>query len=258
MASEGILRNIDGVLDAVNFPGEGITPTPNTSARNEDVVRAYGPNKTLMDTKYMAFSEFNGPHSIYARAFSNLSDNTPALTTEVWMKDKDGQESMVSRTDIWVGVLAGIGGLGIGRGYFHENYQHRIVIKTSPNLSETQYIDLDYIRLMPTDLWGVSTPLFKYSPLYDVPAMLNVRMVEIPITGNGSSDTYTATYTLPFETVSYWVTPTIYESAGKIFPVITNVTGTSFTVAATHKSSNWSGTVNVVCTIFSFETPVSL
>jgi hypothetical protein len=258
MVSEGLLRNIDGVLDAVNFPGEGATTQPNPNARNGDAIRAYGSDKTLFDTKYMAFSEFNGPHSIYARAFSNITDGTPAITTEVWMRDKDGVENMVSRIDDWVAVLAENGGLGIGRGFFHENYQHRIVIKTSPTLSDSEYIDLDYVRLMPTDLWSVSTPIFKYNPSYNVPAMLNVRLAEIEITGDGSSDTYTATYSLPFETVAYWVTPTIYESAGKIYPVITAVNSDNFTVAATHKSSNWSGTVNVVCTIFSFETPVSL
>jgi hypothetical protein len=39
---------------------------------------------------------------------------------------------------------------------------------------------------------------------------------------------------------------------------VTAITSDSFTVTATHKSSNWSGTVTAICTVFSFETPQSV
>ena len=259
MDGEGLLKNMGGLIDATTYKGEDSFVNPNVpEARGGDTVKAIGPDKNLFDTKYLYFNEFIGVYQLYIRAFSNLSDGANAIVTEHWKKDAEGNEILISSEDTWVDTLARIGGLGIGRGYFHENNQHRIIIKTSKSLSETDYIELDYVKLMPIDLWSVSSPLYKYNQSYDVPALMQVRKVELTITGDGSSDTYTVTYNLPFETVSYWVTPAIYESAGKIFPVVINVTGTSFTVAATHKSSNWSGSVNVVCTIFSFETPMSL
>lgn len=249
--SEGIAKNIFNIIDACYYIGEDAVESDHPDARNGKFAVVYGPDKEILDTGWSSDNAWIGLHQLSARWYSDINENEYGISIEYWKRDKEGNETRVLRTRAkWNTLFSDEFGNGIGLKYFTENYQYRIIIKSYPSVPENKFVAVDYIRIIPTDMWAVKSQfLYAIDNPDGAMTVQNMYPEIFTVTGNGTSYTYSLPVNIPQGEGIYLTVPvaTVLNNINMLVHIY-NISEdwTSFDIVVTHRSnSNWSGEVDV-------------
>lgn len=253
MEAEGIHRNVFNTINAALNPGEDAEIIPYPEARGGEFAKVYGPDKSIMDTGWSVKNAYSGLHSLTTRWFSDLADSTPGITIEYWRKDENGVEALAATHQIaYDTYYSNVFGNGVGLKYFAENCEYRIKIKSHHTLAETDWVAVDYIKILPIDVWalhsnyvyGVDSSQGAIAPARSFPEIYTV-------VNAGGSYIGSLTVNLPDNDNSLWTIPVCTVlGANDYYPVISSISSDfrTFTINVVRRDgTNWSGSINVLC-----------
>lgn len=250
--SEGIARNIFNIIDAVYYKGKDAVISPNSDARGGEFSKVFGPNKVILDTGWSPMNAWVGLHQLSIRWYSDMGVGNNGLTVEYWKKDTSGTESVAMTVIVpWDTVNSDEAGNGLGTAYFTENHQYRIVVKSHSSVPQGNYVAVDYIKIIPVDLWAVGAPFYYALPSPDEGsfAISTFYSTIETVTASGTNWRHSKTVTIT-NTGNYLAVP-VACILGNSY-VIANIKSIasdykSFELEIAHKDSvNWTGSLTAV------------
>lgn len=258
MRNEGIINNMFNIIDASVREGKDAHVTTNSDARNGVYAKVFGPNQEIMDTGWSGLNSWVGLHALSLRWFSNLEEGDSGLIIEYWKKDREGNITLAtSHPATWDTYYSDEFGNGIGFEYFSENYDFKIIIKSHPAVTMDKYVAVDYIRIIPADMWASqSTYIYGVEGEEGSIAVQRQSPEIYTVTGDGSSSVYSLNVTIPENSRSVWTVPVVcvlgaddyYANIGSLSSDMR-----SFQIKVIHRAGSvWSGAVNVLCHLHYF------
>ena len=229
----GITTNPFKIIQATDKIGKDAQTVGNTDATFGVVAQVYGPNQIIMDTGYFSANELIGPHHMDIRWFSDISSGN-GLILEYWRIDEEGVESIVkSDTVIWDTSFSDEYGNSVGSAFFMPNTQCRFRILSHIDVTSTQYVGVDFLKLTIEDLWAAQTANIYTSNGMPSYTMVDANSESIPVSGNPATGSHPITPT-------GWAPNTAYITATcntpDYFATITNVDSSTFTITVTHRN----------------------
>jgi hypothetical protein len=240
---EGIVANPFRVIQATTKMGPDATIIEEPRASNGVVAQVFGPNQIIMDTGYFEENLFIGVHHFDIRWFSDTSGN--GLSIEYWKRDKNGIEtqSITPRSiPIALGNSDGYGS-SAGGGYFNENFEYRFIIKSHADVSATQYVSVDWLKITIQDHWGVAGH-GQAGNSEGIPLNLMITSEVQSVNGLGTAGvySYSTTVTTTYDATQAYIIANTTNA--NFFCSITGATTTSYTITFTHRNDTaWSGLV---------------
>lgn len=254
----GMSKNGPRIVDATAYMGRDAVVQNIPDAMDGTVAKVAGANKIILDTGYLPPNEFVGVHHIdiiwYSSFAGNVSGTKYGLTLQYWCKDTNGNESMSTSVDIdWHDDISDEFGNSGGGGYFDKNKQYRFVIVSHSTLADTEWVGVDFLRIIFEDHWKPSLITVYASP-NENPVSLDLDAVQVAVTNNGTAaNSYTVEVPMPYDCSYSMIIPGV-EASGYIasIPAKSTSTGNGFKITVEHKnpSVTWTGTivVNVIIT----------
>lgn len=256
--SIGLTKNPFRVLNAQNYKSLDSFLASYSDALGEEVATVIGPNKTLMDTDYFPMNEFIGLHQMSVRWDSSISEGN-GLIVEYYWKDKDGTEGSYPITAQWHADISDEFGSGVGQAYFHENHQYKVVIKSHPDIGDTDYVSLDYLKLEVADARKVTSQFTYAGNGGEVPAIQVLRAGSSVVTGNGTDYAYGVTIPLGATPQLYYLTVTANTNLKSYYAMVDSKNASSFKAWAVNKDGTlWSGAVSINWIAVCWEEVISL
>jgi hypothetical protein len=121
-------------------------------------------------------------------------------------------------------------------------------VKSYPSVGEDKYVAVDYIRILPTDMWASKTA-FLYSSVEHEMTVQNHFIDIVSVTGDGSGFSYAVTVNIPSNEGVLYAVPVVSMLDNTTLIASTRnlaVDYSSFEIVVTHKDNTvWSGSVNV-------------
>jgi hypothetical protein len=247
--SEGIAKNLFNIIDGCYYIGVDAVIEDHADARGGQYAKVYGSDKTILDTGWSSENAWVGLHQLSIRWYSDLAEDEYGLLVEYWKRDSAGNESLAFKTQVqWNALFSDEMGNGIGLKYFTENYEYRIVVKSYPAIAEDKYVAVDYIRILPTDMWASKTA-FLYSSVEHEMTVQNHFIDIVPVTGDGSGFSYAVTVNIPSNEGVLYAVPVV-SVLDNVYVIASTrnlaVDYSSFEIVLTHKDNTvWSGSINV-------------
>lgn len=249
--SEGIARNIFNIIDGGYYKGPDAVIISNTSARGGRESRVYGASKIIVDTGWSPPNAWVGLHQLSIRWFTNRGTGQSGLTVEYWKKDASGTESVAMTVTVpWNPINSSKAGNGMGVAYFSENNQYRIIVKSHSSVPAVNYVSVDYIKIIPVDIWAVGSDYYHALPDPDGAMALNTFYSTIEtVTASGTNWFHSKTVTIS-NTGNYLAVPVACILGNQY--TIANIKSIasdykSFVLEIAHKDGvNWTGSLSAV------------
>ncbi len=215
-------------------------------ARGGQMAYVIGPNKEIMHTRYQKIpNDWLGLHQLNVRWDCTNTPNPYGLVLEYWIKDEEGNETVKAIDIPGNADISPRFGNAAGCAFFTENNVYKFVIKSHPTTPDTSYIALDYLKLLPIDMWTVSAQSVLASEGV-TPRIQTVLGQYVEVAANGSGSKYTQTFDLPFTVYNYYISYGVYDSLGEITVTVSSNSSTSLTLTANRPNGvAWSGSVGV-------------
>lgn len=247
----GLTKNTFKIIESTSNLGQDAIIDQNADAKDGTYAKVRGPNKIIVDTGYFPINELIGLHQVSVRWFSSISSGN-GIQIQYWRKDASGNEANVSNVDVpWNNDISPLFGNSGGFSYFFENYQYRIVIVSEPSIFSTDWVAVDYIKLVPNDMWALKGDAV-YGGAYNgnVPGVPQLINYTFNVPAGGSASSYTATVSLN-SCKGTSVVAAINDANVDRIVKVNNVTDNSFDVTVTHRAgTTWSGQCGVTCFIY--------
>ena len=248
-STTGLTKNAPKLIEATANMGSDAFLKEISDAKDGTVAAVNGPDQVILDTDYFPVNEFVGVHHLDVTWFSSLVGiGGMGLVLEYWQKDQSGDESLVLSVDVpWHDNISDEFGNSGGEGIFHRNRQYRFVIKSHSNLSDTNWVGVDFLRIIFEDHWKPSL-ITVYSPNTPPfnPVNLSLDATFVNVTKSTSStSSASATVSMPYDCTNLLILGN--TNASGFICSITSRNTTGFTVTVEHKdsSTSWSGTIGV-------------
>jgi hypothetical protein len=253
--SEGIARNIFNIIDAVYYKGKDAVISPNSDARGGEFSKVFGPNKVILDTGWSPMNAFVGLHQILMRWYTDSQSEDNHIIVEYHWRDKDGNKGNHSVTRSFQGDISDEVGNGVGKAYFHENYQYRFVVKSHPSIRENEYVAVDYLKIIVNNIFSVDDMFYGG----ETPAIPYDVSGYTTLTGDASNWYFTKTITLDFTPFTF--SPFVMLGTTNVLmkPVITRQGSNDFDVTvSTDNQEAWSGSLTIYYRVRTWYYPISL
>lgn len=248
----GLTKNSAKIIEATSYLGINAFIKQIDDAKDGTVAYVVGPNKTIVDTGYFPMNAFIGVHHLDITWFASFAHNVSGikygLTLQYWSKDASGTETLSRQVDMdWHDNISDEFGNSGGGGYFDRNKQYRFVIVSHSTLADTEWVGVDFLRIIFEDHWKPSL-ITVYSP--NTPPFNPVNLSFDATFANISKSTSntssaSATIPMPYDCTNLLILGN--TNASGFICSITSRNTTGFTVTVEHKDSSvlWSGNIGV-------------
>lgn len=236
----GIPVNGPRIIDGLSKSVPGTFPKVIEGSYNGAVAAVVGPDKTIFDTGYIKKNELVGVHHLDVTWFSSLTGiGGYGLIFEYWEKDEDGNESL-SQPPIeipWHDDISDEFGNSAGEGVFHRNKQYRFVIKSHSSLADTDWVGLDFVRIIFEDHWKPGLITVYASPNKN-PINLGFDALRVGVTNPNATNSCTVEVSMPYDCSNCIITTGV-ESAGFMATITAKTisTGNGFRLTVENKTA---------------------
>lgn len=256
MDTEGIARNIFNIIDASYYIGKDATILQKEDARTGEYAIVYGPNKEIMDTGWSVNNAWVGLHTLLLRWETNSSKADQVQVEYLW-RDEEGNEGVHKRSAEFQDGISYRSGNGIGRAYFHENNEYRIIVRSSPSVEVDKYVAVDYIGMLVTNAWNVRSFIYP-SVEKDIPLIPTIEAGICNAYSDGTDYYGMGTVNLIHEYRFYYPTLTPLIAGGYVARV-NDIRDDSFDVVFWRTDGQqFNGGISIFYNIMGWSPPISL